>query len=317
MSLRAAPALLLAALAAACGPEEPPPLTRVLSASPEGTGISPVLAEAEVRFTSPVDAASVERGGRLVLVPAAALRAALEAVESDEGGDGLGERVAASVSLDDGGRRAVLRPAVALRAHAPYALVLSSRTRDAGGRPVLDPEGRQRPFVSSFETGAAPGPPPRPVLTEVRADAETPEAAGEYVEIANLGEGRLDLFGWRLAKRTASGALSSCLFAPREEDLVAPGALALATGGAYDGRYALPAGTPVVACGASALLGGIANDRPPEILLVDPAGEVASSFGVGGGAPRCAAAAVRVDPEGPDAPANLACAEGEGSPGRW
>ena len=263
-----------------------------------------------------MEAASLEDGERLVLVHAAALRAALEAVESDEGAAALAGRVPAALSLADGGRRAVLRPAAALRAHAPYVLVLSSRARDESGRPVLDPEGRQRPYVCAFETGAAPGPPPLPVLTEVRADAETPEAGGEYVEIANLGEGPLDLFGWRLAKRTSSGALSSCPLAPREEDVVEPGGLALAAGGAYDGRYALPAGTPVVPCGAAALLGGIANDRAPEILLVDPAGEVASSFGAGGVAPRCLEAALRLDPEGPDVASNLACA-GEGSPGTW
>jgi hypothetical protein len=314
---RSAGLALLLVAASACGLPEPAPLTRVVSAAPEGPGISPALAEAEIRFTGPVDEASLEDGARLVLVPASALRAALVAVESDEGAGALGERVAASLSLDDGGRRVVLRPAAALRAHLPYALVLSSRARAADGRPVLDPEGRQRPFVCAFETGAAPGPPPRPVLTEVRADAETPEAGGEYVEIANLGEGDLDLFGFRLAKRTSSGALSSCALAPRPEDAVPPGGLAIAVGGAYDGRYALPAGTPVVPCGAVALLGGIANDRAPEILLVDPAGEIASSFGAGGGAPMCVTAAVRVEPEGPDAPWNLACAEGEGTPGTW
>jgi hypothetical protein len=290
-------------------------MTRVASAAPEGPGVSPLLAEAEIRFTGAVDPSSLAAGERLVLAPAASLRAALEAVESEEGAGALAERVAASLSVDEGARRAVLRPAAALRARAPYVLVLSSRVRDAAGRPVLDPEGRQRPFVALFETGAVPGPPPRPVLTEVRADADTPEAGGEYVEVANLGEGALDLFGWKLAKRSASGALSSCLLSPPEEDLVPAGGVALLVGGAYDDRYPVPAGTPVVACGTTALLGGIANDRAPEILLVDPAGEIASSFGAGAVAPRCPGAAIRVEVEGPDAPSNLACAEDGGSPG--
>jgi hypothetical protein len=189
--------------------------------------------------------------------------------------------------------------------------VLSSRARAADGRPVLDAEGRRRPSIASFETGAAAGPPPAPAITEVRADAATPEAGGEYAELANLGEGPLDLYGHRLAKRTASGTLSSC--ALPQDAVVAPGEVVLVAGGAYDGRYALPARTRVFACGATALLGGIANDRPPELLLLDGSGAAVATFGAGGVAPVCADAAVKRDPAGPDAASNLACAAG--SPG--
>jgi hypothetical protein len=82
-------------------------------------------------------------------------------------------------------------------------------------------------------------------------------------------------------------------------------------GGAWDGRYELPAGVPVLACGATALLGGIANDRAPELLLADPTGAVVATFGAGGG-PICVAVE-KIDPRGPDDPANLACTSG--SPG--
>lgn len=308
-------ALLVLAGVAACGLPAPAELVRVERVAPVGTGVAPELAAAEVRFSAPIAPEGIVDGARLVLVPAAALREALDAVESDAGAAELPARVPAVVSLEAGGRSAVLRPAAPLRALAPYALVLSSRARADDGRAVLDAEGRRRPTVAAFETGRAAGPPPRPVLTEVRADAATPEAGGEYVEIANLGEGTLDLAGWRLAKRGATGALSSCTVSALPGDALAPGGVALVAGGAYDGRYLLPAGTPVLVCGGSALAGGIANDRPPELLLLDPSGAVASTFGAGGEAPICPAAAERLDPDGPDVPENLACAEGEGSPG--
>jgi hypothetical protein len=65
----------------------------------------------------------------------------------------------------------------------------------------------------------------------------------------------------------------------------------------------------VYQCGATALLGGLANDRAPAIRLEDPAGAVVSAIGVAAAAPRCVDGSLqRVDPEGPDEAANLACA---------
>jgi hypothetical protein len=306
---RAAAALVAGALAA-CGLPEPEPLARVTAASPEGEGIA-VDATAFVRFSAPVQAAGLVDGRRLLLVEASALAAAAALVESDAGAEGAG--VTVDAALDEGGRRVVLRPRAPLRAFTGHALVLSSRARAADGGPILDPEGRRRTFVARFETGAPPGPPPAPALTEVLADAATPEAGGEYVEVANLGEGTLDLVGWRLAKRTPSGALSSCaIAAPAASGPLPPGGVAVVAGGAYDGRLPLPAEVPVLACGATALLGGIANDRAPEILLLDPLGTPRSSIGAGG-APLCPAALEKVDPWGDDGPGNLTCSAG--SPG--
>jgi hypothetical protein len=267
-------------------------------------------AEAAIWFSAPVDPAGLLDGRLLALVPAAALRDALLALDGDAAAPA--GAVPARAALEDGGRRVALRPEAPLHGYTRYALVLSSRARAADGRPVLDPEGRRRTFVAPFGTAAPEGPPPRPVLTEVRADAETPEAGGEYVELANLGGGALDLGGWRLGKRTAAGALAWCTVVAPEGTVVPDGGVALVGGGAWDGRYALPPGVAVLSCGGSALLGGLANDRPPELLLADPAGNVVATLGAGG-APRCAAALERIDPLGPDAPWNLACTEG--SPG--
>jgi hypothetical protein len=263
----------------------------------------------EVRFTGPVGEAGIVDGSRVVVAPAAALPAALDAAESDAGAARLAIAVAAEAALEDGGRRAVLRPSAPLRGRTRFVVVVASRLADAEGRPVLDAEGRRRASVFAFQTAAPPGPPPRPLLTEMLCDAEAPEAGGEYAEVANLGEGALDLGGWRLAKRTASGGTASCLLDAPLEAAVPPGAVALVAGAAWDDRYATPPDVPVLRCGTAALLGGLANDHPPELALVDPDGAVVSTLGAGGIAPLCPEAAAKIDPEGEDAPWNLACAE--------
>ncbi len=305
------PALAAIAVALACGMPAPQPLPRILGAAPVGEGV-PTGTAAEIRFGAPVDPDGLADGRLLVLAPAEILRAAIDAVESDAGAAGLAGAVPSEVSIVDGGERAVLRPRAPLRAYTGYAVVLSSRVHAADGRPMLDPEGRRRTFVASFGTGAPEGPPPALAIVEVRADAETPEAGGEYVELANLGAAPLDLGGWRLAKRTAAGALSSCAIVPPPGAVIPPAGVALVAGGAYDERYAVPAEVPVMACGATALLGGIANDRAPEILLADPGGHVLATFGSAGG-PICPRAAEKTALGAADEPANIACTEG--SPG--
>jgi hypothetical protein len=303
--------LALGLAAAACGLAEPSPLARVAGVEPTGVGVPPELDAVSLAFTDPVAEDGLVDGRRLVLVPSGALRQALAAVESEEGAVALAPAVPVAAALETGGTRVSLRLAAPLHARTRYAIVLSSLAVAADGRPVLDAEGRRRPTVAEFETGAAAGPPPRPVINEVRADAATPEAGGEYAEIANRGSGSLDLYGHRLAKRTAAGGLYSCALT---EAVVPPAGIALVVGGAYDGRYGLPAGTVLVTCGSAALLGGLANDRAPEILLLDQVGEPIATFGAGGVGPVCPAAAMRVDADGPDEAENLKC--GTGSPGR-
>ncbi len=311
MSRRQCPHLLALLAALGCGLPAPQPLPRILGAAPEGEGVS-TGAAAEIRFGAPVDSAGLGDGRLLVLAPAEILRDAIAAVESEAGAAGLGGAVPVDTAIEHGGDRVVLRPRAALRGYTGYALVLSSRVRAADGRPMLDPEGRRRTFVASFGTGAPEGPPPAASITEVLANADTPEAGGEYVELVNQGVAPLDLGGWRLAKRTGTGALSSCPIVPPQGSVVPPGGLALVVGGAYDGRYAVPAEVPLMACGATALLGGIANDRAPELLLADPGGNVLATFGAAGG-PVCARAAEKIDPAGADEAGNVACTEG--SPG--
>jgi hypothetical protein len=159
-------------------------------------------------------------------------------------------------------------------------------------------------------------PAPRVVVTEVLADATTPQAGGEYVEVANLGSGDADLTGWKLAKRSASGAVSRCTLEPKGGVLPA-GGHGLLVGGGWDGRYPLPTGVPLFQCGATSLAGGLADDRAPAVALESPAGAVVSGLGWAAPGVRCTGRSVeRVQPGGEDATANLACARvAPGTPG--
>ncbi len=312
-STRAPTAALLLALLG-CGLAEPAPLTRVSGWAPTGSGVAPD-ALVTLELSAPADPAGLADGRRVAVARAADVRAVAAAVESEGGLTPAAPALPCEVTLKDGGRRVELRPRGPLEAGAVHALVLGP-VHDTEGRPVLDPEGRRRTFVATFEVEPGPpGPPPRPVLTEVRADAATPEAGGEYVEVQNRGEAPLDLSGWRLVKRTGSGTLAGCDLLAAAGGPVPPGGFALLTGGAWDGRYALPEATPRWSCAGTTLAGGLANDRAPELRLLDPAGVVQATLGEGGVAPRCPGATERIEPEGPDAAANLACAEGGGTPG--
>jgi hypothetical protein len=310
----ATPLVAAGLLLLACAPPAPEPHTRVSGWAPTGSGVPPG-AVAAIQLSGPADPAGLADGRRVALARGADVRAVVAAVESE---GGIGEATPAlgcDVALLDGGRRVELRPRAPLAAGTVHALVLGP-VHDTEGRPVLDPDGRRRTFVATFQVEPGPpGPPPRPVLTEVLADAAAPEAGGEYLEVQNRGEAPLDLAGWRLEKRTSTGSLAGCELLQAVGGPLPPGGLALLTGGDWDGRYPLPAATPRWTCGGATLAGGLANDRPPEVRLVDPAGAVVTTLGSGGVAPRCPVALERRLPEGPDAADNLACVE-VGSPGR-
>jgi hypothetical protein len=308
----ALPRAALAALACgalACGAPDPPTLPRVQGVEPAGPAVPVALPAVSVTFTAPVASAGLVDGRRLVLVPEALATAARKSVESEAGAADLAGAAPGRVALEGGGTRAVLHLSARLHARTSYLLLVSSRLRAADGHAVLDAAGHRGPTEVRFEAGAEEGPAGRAVLTAMRVDADTPEAGGEYVEIANLGPGALDLFGLRLAKRTPTGGVSSCALG---DGVVPPSSAGLVVGGAYDGRYPVPAAEPVVTCGATALLGGLANDHPPALELSDGLGELLTTLGAAG-VPRCAVV-VRLDLEGPDALSNLGCGEAGAAP---
>lgn len=306
-------AALAVALALACQPLPEPP-TRVERVLPEGT-VAPGDLALEVRFTAPVQAAGLTDGRRVALCRAADA-SAVAAEASTEAGLGEGSAaLPAQVELAEDGRRLVLRPVRPLWPMAAWALVLGRGIRDAEGRPVVDPAGRQRAVVHRFETGDLSADSlPALSLTEALARAAAPGAGGEYAEVANLGSAAADLAGFRLAKRTTAGAEQRCVLEPLHGQTVPPGGRGLLVGGAWDGRYPILSQVPLYRCGGSALLGGLADDRPVALRLESPGGALLSGLGWETEAPRCPAGPLlRLDPAGPDAPDNLAC--GAASPG--
>jgi hypothetical protein len=292
-----------------CGPKPPEPHTRIAGWSPSGTGVAR-SAMVTVDFTGPIAADGLAEGRLVALARATDARAVAHALESGEAPGPLA--LACESALSGGGRRIELRPGAPLAGGTAFAVLVAPTLRDTEGRPVLDPDGRRQTFVGSFSTVA--GPPPHPVLTEVRAVATAPQAGGEYVELLNLGEEPLDLSGWRLEKRTGSGSLAGCTVDAAAVALP-PGQFGLIASGAWDGRYPIPDGTVRFSCGASTLAGGLADDRPPEVRLLDPSGALLATFGEDGVAPRCPAAVERIDPIGTDQPAGFACALEQGTPG--
>jgi hypothetical protein len=305
-------ALLASSLAAAlsCGLPTAEPMVRVVEATPTGPGVAADV-EPTLRFSGPIAPDGLLDGRRFALVQGADLRAALEALESEEAGEGVAQP-AGTVLLEDSATRLRFRPSGPLPPGSAWALLLSSRARSADGRYVLDVEGRMRPTVVEFTVAALP--PPTVLLTEVLADAATPEAGGEYAEVLNLGPGPLDLAGWRFEKRTTAGAWSGCNIGEGAGGPVAVGAVALVVGGAWDGRYPLPGVTATYPCGATSLAGGIANDRPPELRLLDPSGAPAAHLDAAA-VPACAGA-LEADPLPPESGEGAACCRcTEGSPG--
>jgi hypothetical protein len=269
----------------------------------------------EIAFSAPVSPEGILDQRRVGLCRAADA----DAVAAAASAAGLGPAdpvLAARVELLDGGRRVHLEPERALWPMASWVVVLGKGLRDAEGRPVLDAEGRQRALRHPFDTGdIPPGELPHLSLAEALARADAPEAGGEYAEVANLGARPADLAGFRLAKRTAGG-VQRCVIEPGEGGPVAPGGRGLVAGGAWDGRYPLPAGTPVYRCGTTALLGGLADERAVALSLESPGGALLTSLGWVASAPLCARGSLeRIDVAGLDAPANLAC-PGTSSPGR-
>jgi hypothetical protein len=307
------------ALCSACEPL-PEPFPRIVTAVPTG-----VVAAREPRIefsaSEPFSPDDVLGGRRIALCTAENLR---EVKRLAEAGEPLpAERIVGTrVELEDAGRRVVLVAEAPLVPGSAYAAVLANGVRAADGRAVLDPEGRPRSVVIEFSVSADVVGTVHAELTKILADADAPEAGGEYAEVANLATDPLDLAGFRLAKRGPSGAFTRCSITRRSGAAIAPGARGLIVGGAYDGRYALAPEVVVYECGASAVAGGLANDRAPALLLEAPNGATVSSIGVSCAAPRCdGGALVRVDAAGADDLRNLACsdllaphAEGEAAP---
>ena len=223
--------LAVAAAALACAPSAPAPRVRVVSATPAGV-VAPDEVVVELVFSGPVDAASFAGGGQLGLGRREDLRT-LEQQSELEGGLASGPVIPSRVSVEEGGRRVVLRPAEPLAPEAPYAAVLSRLALAADGRAILDPEGKSRAFAVLFETGpVVDRAPPRPRWLVPPHGPLPLDAAELRVAFDEPVEGALALGG---------GAPSGRAVVESPEVLglelaawLAPGPLALEIGGVHD-----------------------------------------------------------------------------------
>lgn len=186
----------------------------------------------------------------------------------------------------------------------PYALQLL----------LEDDEGHlvRGPVEQVMTTGALP----RLVVSEVMASPPlpTPRSDGEYVEILNAGVTAADLSG--VALEGVDGIVRPVAPDATGPVVLLPGARALAVGASFDaGRYALPAGVPVLRASTQRLLGrGLSDESPPLIALLasDADGGIAEVDRYPGAQPRCA---IGQSIEAGAAGAFVCGADG-GSPGR-
>jgi hypothetical protein len=158
---------------------------------------------------------------------------------------------------------------------------------------------------------------PKVRISEVMASppAPVPRSDGEYLELWNEGAAPADLSPLALAG--ADGVSRPLLGVPPPEPVILlPGRRALAVGASFDaGRYAIPAGVPVLRAGTQRLLGrGLADDPPPAISLVSRSdGTDIELSTYPGGTPRCAeGASIEMDGS-----AGWKCGTTGGTPGTF
>lgn len=129
----------------------------------------------------------------------------------------------------------------------------------------------------------------RPVLTEVLADAATPEEPGEFVELVNGSPEPWDPAGWTLVKITASAETARALVRQDGGTGPLPGlaTMVYATRTFDAARYGgLPAGAILLqgatATAERAVFGsGLSSASPPRLELRGPGGVVLSAWPAG------------------------------------
>lgn len=153
----------------------------------------------------------------------------------------------------------------------------------------------------------------KPVISEVLADATTPEENGEFIEVVNDSDIAWDVTGWKIAKVTATTVERVLVRQDGTTDPVPPRGVAVYAVRAFEaGRYGgLPAGTVWLVAegdpGETKVFGnGLANDGPPRLELRDPSGNAVSVWPADAD---CAEgrSAERFDLAGPDDLTNVGC----------
>jgi hypothetical protein len=275
---------------------------------PQGDTV-PLETDVVVTFSEPVTPAAA-LDGLVVLVEEEALdegfledlddppltkkrKAALVGVEALLAGDGELVRLAPAGPLRAGlGYWVLVSAAVTDRAANPLVaeLVLDDRGR------VISPRGHATHFFRVGGDGpdggptdagdgpGADGPVPeaaRVVASEVLANAIGEESAGEYLELASLEAGPVELAGLRLDDEGGAGegeALEAC--AEGGPSSLPAGGVALVVGRAFVPPAELPAGTPLLCTPRDSLTPrGLRNTGSEVLVLRDALGRELTRFG--------------------------------------
>ena len=135
-----------------------------------------------------------------------------------------------------------------------------------GNGPTLSPD-------VVFSTPPAP-PPAQLAITEVMY-APVSKTTGQFVEIANVGPGPVDLTGFRLSDGDYWDSLQPFAGGPTE---LAPGSLAVVVDPDFAGDYPLPAGTTLVTASGHAICDGLLASRPLRLFTATDATTPLSTY---------------------------------------
>jgi hypothetical protein len=236
-----------------------------------------------------------------------------------------------NTGTEAGGSRVILIPYDPLQHSRTYLVVVSAAVTDLAGNPLVADlyfdergraQGRHTHILHEFTTVYVPDPDPDPdpdpvsglLFTEVLANPEGSESAGEYVEVMNTGGETVDLSGMRIDDTGGGG--EGDLLGPCSEGqptALSPGKVALLVGESFVAPSDLMPGTVVVCTDRSTVTPrGLKNSGGEVLVLKDSSGgELARYGGWIDFSSREGCSATRLSLTAPDAADNWAIPEGE------
>jgi hypothetical protein len=153
--------------------------------------------------------------------------------------------------------------------------------------------------VATLEVEVTLGDGPTISITEVLADPAGPEPAQEFVELANFGDGAVDLSGWMID----DGGDGDGDLLP-DGTVLSPGEVGLVVSSGYDpqeGQDPAPADTArLIRVESSICSNGLKNSEAESVELYDATGALVSLYDGRVGTPVEGAGAVRLAAELPD-----------------
>ncbi len=197
---------------------------------------------------------------------------------------------------DAGGSRVLLQPSDRLQPSRAYLVVVSAAVCDLAGNPLVvdlyfDERGRalgrHTHVLHQFTTVSLPDPDPVPdpvsglLFTEILANPEGTESAGEYAEVLNAGGESVDLSGLRIDDTGGAGEgdpLGPC--AEGESTTLPPGKAALLVGESFVPPSDLEPNTVMLCTDRSTLTPrGLKNSGGEVLVLKDSTGAELTRYG--------------------------------------